>query len=171
MEIDLRIVAITVFLVYYATRTKFHLPLYENILKTAEENVRNFPNSFAAFAWKGGIENNLGLHDRAFESWINAWKIRPNDFRINNNITTYLASQGQFEEAKKFFNMTVTSPVPKHKEEDKNKQLSQLKAEIVTREAIIKRGITQIGRNEPCPCASGKKYKQCCGKENVWTRV
>jgi len=27
---------------------------------------------------------------------------------------------------------------------------------------------TQIGkkiaRNEPCPCGSGKKYKQCCGK-------
>lgn len=22
----------------------------------------------------------------------------------------------------------------------------------------------QIGRNEPCPCGSGKKYKKCCGK-------
>ena len=22
----------------------------------------------------------------------------------------------------------------------------------------------EIGRNEPCPCGSGKKYKQCCGK-------
>ncbi|MGV3487238.1 MAG: SEC-C metal-binding domain-containing protein [Tuberibacillus sp.] len=21
-----------------------------------------------------------------------------------------------------------------------------------------------IGRNEPCPCGSGKKYKKCCGK-------
>ena len=21
-----------------------------------------------------------------------------------------------------------------------------------------------VGRNEPCPCGSGKKYKQCCGK-------
>ncbi|HEH9401342.1 TPA: SEC-C domain-containing protein [Aeromonas sobria] len=20
----------------------------------------------------------------------------------------------------------------------------------------------KIGRNEPCPCGSGKKYKQCC---------
>jgi preprotein translocase subunit SecA len=25
--------------------------------------------------------------------------------------------------------------------------------------------IDQIGRNAPCPCGSGKKYKQCCGKE------
>ena len=23
---------------------------------------------------------------------------------------------------------------------------------------------TKIGRNEPCPCGSGKKYKKCCGK-------
>ena len=21
-----------------------------------------------------------------------------------------------------------------------------------------------VGRNEPCPCGSGKKYKNCCGK-------
>jgi HEAT repeat protein len=24
----------------------------------------------------------------------------------------------------------------------------------------------KIGRNEPCPCGSGKKYKKCCGKKN-----
>ena len=24
--------------------------------------------------------------------------------------------------------------------------------------------VNKIGRNEPCPCGSGKKYKQCCGK-------
>ena len=23
---------------------------------------------------------------------------------------------------------------------------------------------TKIGRNSPCPCGSGKKYKKCCGK-------
>ena len=26
------------------------------------------------------------------------------------------------------------------------------------------RKVTKIGRNEPCPCGSGKKYKQCCGR-------
>jgi preprotein translocase subunit SecA len=24
--------------------------------------------------------------------------------------------------------------------------------------------VERVGRNEPCPCGSGKKYKQCCGK-------
>ena len=27
-----------------------------------------------------------------------------------------------------------------------------------------KRVSVKIGRNDPCPCGSGKKYKQCCGK-------
>ena len=22
----------------------------------------------------------------------------------------------------------------------------------------------KIGRNDPCPCGSGRKYKQCCGR-------
>jgi preprotein translocase subunit SecA len=26
-------------------------------------------------------------------------------------------------------------------------------------------GTKEIGRNDPCPCGSGKKYKKCCGKE------
>ncbi|MBQ2288530.1 MAG: SEC-C domain-containing protein [Lachnospiraceae bacterium] len=31
------------------------------------------------------------------------------------------------------------------------------------RSMIIVKG-KKIGRNEPCPCGSGKKYKQCCGR-------
>ena len=26
------------------------------------------------------------------------------------------------------------------------------------------RKVNKVGRNDPCPCGSGKKYKQCCGK-------
>ena len=26
----------------------------------------------------------------------------------------------------------------------------------------IKRSTAKIGRNEECPCGSGKKYKKCC---------
>ena len=27
----------------------------------------------------------------------------------------------------------------------------------------IKRDEPKVGRNDPCPCGSGKKYKHCCG--------
>ena len=30
--------------------------------------------------------------------------------------------------------------------------------------APIRRDTPRIGRNEPCPCGSGKKYKNCCGR-------
>ena len=33
-----------------------------------------------------------------------------------------------------------------------------------TRIETIIRGQPKVGRNDPCPCGSGKKYKKCCGK-------
>lgn len=33
-------------------------------------------------------------------------------------------------------------------------------------EATYRRETPKVGRNDPCPCGSGKKYKQCCGKLN-----
>ncbi|QEM81355.1 preprotein translocase subunit SecA [Halomonas binhaiensis] len=30
----------------------------------------------------------------------------------------------------------------------------------------VRREAPKVGRNDPCPCGSGKKYKQCCGKLN-----
>jgi Predicted metal-binding protein related to the C-terminal domain of SecA len=32
----------------------------------------------------------------------------------------------------------------------------------VKQETIKKEG-PDVGRNDPCPCGSGKKYKKCCG--------
>ena len=29
----------------------------------------------------------------------------------------------------------------------------------------IRRSQPKVGRNDPCPCGSGRKYKQCCGKK------
>ncbi len=31
-------------------------------------------------------------------------------------------------------------------------------------ETTVKRTSRKIGRNDPCPCGSGKKYKNCCGR-------
>jgi preprotein translocase subunit SecA len=28
----------------------------------------------------------------------------------------------------------------------------------------VKRASAKVGRNDPCPCGSGKKYKMCCGR-------
>jgi len=28
----------------------------------------------------------------------------------------------------------------------------------------VRRAVPKVGRNDPCPCGSGKKFKQCHGK-------
>ena len=35
---------------------------------------------------------------------------------------------------------------------------------VVVQEGTYRREGKKIGRNDPCPCGSGKKYKHCCGK-------
>lgn len=32
------------------------------------------------------------------------------------------------------------------------------------KQETVRRDQPKIGRNDPCPCGSGKKYKNCCGK-------
>jgi uncharacterized protein YecA (UPF0149 family) len=34
---------------------------------------------------------------------------------------------------------------------------------MVPQKQVIREG-GKIGRNDPCPCGSGLKYKKCCGK-------
>jgi preprotein translocase subunit SecA len=42
---------------------------------------------------------------------------------------------------------------------------SQAKAGVTAKGGIetVKRAAGKVGRNSPCPCGSGKKYKRCCG--------
>lgn len=55
---------------------------------------------------------------------------------------------------------TPTNIIPRkeHKDEDGNVVYD------FTYTAV--RNGPKIGRNEPCPCGSGTKYKKCCGKGN-----
>ncbi|HLE18269.1 MAG TPA: SEC-C metal-binding domain-containing protein, partial [Syntrophales bacterium] len=38
------------------------------------------------------------------------------------------------------------------------------RGEDMKTQATVKREGEKVGRNDPCPCGSGKKYKKCCGK-------
>jgi uncharacterized protein len=40
------------------------------------------------------------------------------------------------------------------------------RAEAHEATAPYQRGVPKIGRNDPCPCGSGRKYKQCCAGKN-----
>ncbi len=51
---------------------------------------------------------------------------------------------------------------PKSKASDVVSEAAQA-AEAQARARPVRSG-PKVGRNDPCPCGSGKKYKQCCGK-------
>lgn len=42
------------------------------------------------------------------------------------------------------------------------------KAEYFRRTRTVVREYEKIGRNDPCPCGSGKKYKNCCLKSGKY---
>jgi uncharacterized protein YecA (UPF0149 family) len=47
----------------------------------------------------------------------------------------------------------------KHMAEAMDQRLEEVKAEHGEPEQVIRR---KVGRNEPCPCGSGRKFKKCC---------
>ncbi|MFQ5988707.1 MAG: preprotein translocase subunit SecA [Candidatus Methylomirabilales bacterium] len=54
------------------------------------------------------------------------------------------------------------STPPVHKESLRPARKQSLKPSPAPAAAAVKAG-GKIGRNEPCPCGSGRKYKKCCG--------
>src|SRR3954454_21478430 len=96
-----------------------------------------------------------------------------NLFRSTSNLQAFenfLATLPQFllkEQAPSA--ATSTGPVPgRHGERmpaggeavSSNGDGSELKLDL----APVRRDTPKVGRNEPCPCGSGKKFKNCCGR-------
>jgi preprotein translocase subunit SecA len=96
-----------------------------------------------------------------------------NLFRSTSNLQAFenfLSSLPQFllkEQAPSA--ATATGPVPgRHGDRmpamsddvSSNGEGSELKLDL----APVRRDTPKVGRNEPCPCGSGKKFKNCCGR-------
>ena len=55
----------------------------------------------------------------------------------------------------------VVSDVQKEQKEEYNEKKKEVKEK---KQETVRRTTPKIGRNDPCPCGSGKKYKHCCGR-------
>jgi hypothetical protein len=54
--------------------------------------------------------------------------------------------------------------MPKQKKTTTKKAVKPTKKEVSTKKPKKKVVLeAKVGRNDPCPCGSGKKYKKCCG--------
>ena len=72
-----------------------------------------------------------------------------------------------FDKARLYKNMVAAKAdwlynLPQRKEIYTEEELKRLYKE--QKESTTIRKEKKIGRNDPCPCGSGKKYKKCCGK-------
>lgn len=73
-------------------------------------------------------------------------KNHPGLYRIGNLLRNYFGANGEFDEVNSL---------------DENISYDRSIESIGAKPAKLK-----IGRNEPCYCGSGKKYKKCCGKNS-----
>lgn len=75
---------------------------------------------------------------------------------VNNLFTVRLYTREEIEELQKRHQEELEAQLEAHRkmiEEETRKEEAQ----------AIKRGNPRVGRNDACPCGSGKKYKQCHG--------
>jgi preprotein translocase subunit SecA len=77
---------------------------------------------------------------------------------VENLFTVRLYTKAEIEELQKKHTEDLEAQLEAHKR--------MIEAETIKEEAkMIKRSNPKVGRNDPCPCGSGKKYKQCHGTE------
>jgi preprotein translocase subunit SecA len=69
----------------------------------------------------------------------------------------------QLDTVRTLFNIQITNEQQvEMKESVKLETLSTNSSETNAVKKTAKRAESKVGRNDPCPCGSGKKYKQCC---------
>ena len=106
------------------------------------------------------LKEGIGLRAYAQTNPLQAYKIE------SYNMFEQLNEDIRQEAVKAVFSLR-----PKKKEEVMNVKMNNRVTNIMTSGAgddTPKRkpvkAEKKVGRNDPCPCGSGKKYKQCCGK-------
>ena len=95
-------------------------------------------------------------------------------YSINEEVTSYLAkgtlvwkeddSLKQAKEQKTDLSKTSTNKREGTEGQNAARRAAQSVGQTQAKPETFKRQEKKVGRNEPCPCGSGKKYKQCHGK-------
>ena len=74
-----------------------------------------------------------------------------------------LSNNIQNDIVKTLFHIRIVTPEQQLEREQVAKPISTNKDESAGGTTRVRKE-PKVGRNDPCPCGSGKKYKQCCGK-------
>ena len=132
--------------------------VYEKLLENPDEEVKGTVKELAD---KFGIElmAMVGFLDGIDDSLVTP---NPIDTMEEDTIVSL-----KFDKAKLYKNMVRAKADWLYELPQWNKIFTEEERKALYKEqkesTTIRVG-KKIGRNDPCPCGSGKKYKQCCGK-------
>ena len=143
---------------FWGTYFTIEREIYEQLLENPDEEVKGTVKELAE---KYGQEvlTMVGFLDGIDESLK-----EPNPIEtMDENTEVSLA----FDKEKLYKNMVAAKAdwlyeLPQWKEIYSEEELKKLYKE--QKESTTIRKEKKIGRNDPCPCGSGKKYKKCCGR-------
>ena len=79
---------------------------------------------------------------------------------VNENQLGRRQASSRTQELRPEFSMPAAQQPAKLDEREMYANSGEAPSKVET----IRRDQPKIGRNDPCPCGSGKKYKLCCGK-------
>ena len=142
----------------WGTYFQIEKEIYEQLLSNPDEEVKGTVKELAE---KYGQEvlTMVGFLDGINESLKEA-----NPIEIMDEDTVVSLA---FDKEKLYKNMVAAKAdwlyeLPQWKDIYSEEELKKLYKE--QKESGTIRKEKKIGRNDPCPCGSGKKYKKCCGK-------
>ena len=132
--------------------------IYEKLLSNPDEEVRGTVKELAE-KYGQDVMTMVGFLDGIDESLVVP---NPIDTMDEDTVVNLV-----FDKEKLYKNMVAARAdwlyeLPQWKEIYSEEELKKLYKE--QKESTTIRKEKKIGRNDPCPCGSGKKYKKCCGK-------
>ena len=132
--------------------------IYEKLLSNPDEEVRGTVKELAE-RYGQDVMTMVGFLDGIDESLVVP---NPIDTMDEDTVVNLV-----FDKEKLYKNMVAARAdwlyeLPQWKEIFSEPELKKLYKE--QKESTTIRKGKKIGRNDPCPCGSGKKYKKCCGK-------
>lgn len=98
-----------------------------------------------------------------------AQKNPKNEYKIQSfSLFTKMLDNLKYQVVRTLSRIQIRMPelTPEQIEQLKRQQAQKLATEQAATDTSVDKPYSHVGRNDPCPCGSGKKYKDCCGKAN-----
>ena len=143
---------------FWASYFQIEKEIYEQLLSNPEEEVRGTVKELAE-KYNQSVMTMVGFLDGIDESLKAPNPIETMDENTEVNLV--------YDKELLYKNMVAAKAdwlyeLPQWKEIFSEEELRKLYKEQ-KESGTIRKG-KKVGRNDPCPCGSGKKYKKCCGR-------